>query len=130
MGRDWLKAVAKAGGGVERLAMAGLFREALESEAGVLLAGWLVAACVALLTAEVIARRFFAAFRWKRRRVVSGPVMSEPEPEPVAAPQAAAPTAGAPPAEAAPPSAPESAVPSALAAARERARRRIGRPKG
>jgi hypothetical protein len=127
VGRDWLKAVAKAGGGVERLAMAGLFREALKSEAGVPLAGWLVAACVVLLTAEVIARRFFAAFRWKWR-VASGPAMREPEQ--VTARQAGAPTASAPPAEEPSPSAPASAVPSALAAARERARRRIGRPKG
>ncbi len=60
-GRALLLQVAKAGGGVERLAMAGLFSAAVESETAVPLAPWLLAVCVALLLAEVLLRRFYAA---------------------------------------------------------------------
>ncbi|MFZ5468151.1 MAG: VWA domain-containing protein [Myxococcota bacterium] len=58
-GRQLLAAIAKASGGVERLAMTHLFADAVESVAFIPLAPLLVAGALALLLAEVITRRFF-----------------------------------------------------------------------
>lgn len=139
-GRTLLAGLAKAGGGVERLAMAGLFREAVESEAAVPLAPALVALAVALLVAEVLVRRFLSGPRLRRprRASISPAAPSAPRP-PVSAPRPASsaptgiapttepPGAPAPGADAAPPRPSAPGVNDALAAARERARRRTGR---
>ncbi|HEY1086527.1 MAG TPA: VWA domain-containing protein, partial [Archangium sp.] len=69
-GKALLGSVAKAGGGVERIAMAGLFKEAVESEAAVPLAPALLAICVALLVAEVFVRRFLSGPRLRKRKAV------------------------------------------------------------
>lgn len=126
-GHEWLVAVAKAGGGVERLAMVGLFRDAVESEGVVPLAPWLVALAVLLVVAEVIVRRFFSGPR--RQRVVrpqaiaaaaSAPSVAPPA-DPVRVPEPKAATgAGAAPEK-------PDGVSAALAAARDKARRRTGR---
>lgn len=115
-GRDRLLAVARAGGGVERLAMAGLYQDAPGSQGAVPLADWLVGLGVGLVAIEVFVRRFFAAPRQRRPRpsAVGAPAASSGPPEP-------------PRAE--PPVEPPAPVRSALETARERARRRTGRPK-
>lgn len=59
-GKALLAAMARAGGGAERLSMAGLFVEAVQSEARAPLAPFLLAVSVALLLAEVFVRRFFS----------------------------------------------------------------------
>jgi uncharacterized membrane protein len=66
-GKNLLAGLAKASGGVERLAMAGLFAQATESEAKVPLAPWLVALSIGLLLAEVFLRRLLGG-RPKRAR--------------------------------------------------------------
>lgn len=127
-GKSLLSSVAKAGGGVERIAMAGLFKEAVESEAAIPLSPALLALCVALLVAEVITRRFLSGPRL-RRRAKPAPVVAAPVQSPVVAtpaPTVATPVAAPePPVEQPKPSAP--GVKDALAAARERARRRTGK---
>ena len=131
-GKALLDAVARAGGGVERLAMVGLFRDAVESEAGVPLAPFLVAMAVLLMLGEVITRRFLSGPRRSKRKVA---VTRASAPRPVRVESASAPAVSAPARGAAPPPpepAPEPAkkpdgVASALAAARERAKNRTGR---
>jgi Mg-chelatase subunit ChlD len=131
-GRARLAAIARAGGGVERIAMAGLFQEAPESEAGVPLASWLVAAAVALVTMEVLARRFFASPRKKPRWVgatapAGAPTATGPSlPVIPPAPGASSSVEGGSP-EAPAPSTARGGVRAALAAARERAGRRTKR---
>ncbi len=71
-GKTLLAEVAKAGGGVERLAMAGLFAEAAESEAKVPLAPWLVGCSVLVLLAEVFVRRFTSGQPRRQARQASG----------------------------------------------------------
>ncbi len=116
-GKALLSSVAKAGGGVERLAMAGLFKEAVESEAAVPLAPSLLAVCVALLVAEVFTRRFLSGPRLRRRVVAKVAPAAAPVPTKVAAPVVSAPAPK--------PSAP--GVKDALSAARDRARKRTDR---
>lgn len=133
-GKALLAAVARAGNGVERLAMVGLFADAVESEAAVPLAPWLVAAAVLALLGEVFVRRFFSGPRPVRRapaaprRAVTAPAgPSAPRPSPAAPSSPSAPSA---PADApAPPEAPaeKQDVRSALAQARDRAKKRTGR---
>lgn len=128
-GKSLLSSVARAGGGVERIAMAGLFKEAVESEAAIPLSPGLLALCVALLVAEVFTRRFLSGPRL-RRRPKPAPVVAPAAPVvAVAAPAAPTPSVSAPapqvPAEQPRPSAP--GVKDALSAARDRARKRTGR---
>ncbi len=131
-GRAALAAVAKAGDGVERLSMAGLFAQGRESYGRVPLAPPLVALAVVLLVAEVFVRRFFSGPRARRSRPARaalgvaalpgaevGPpaTTAAPEVEPTAAP-AASPTS---------PADGTAAPRDALAEARARARRRTER---
>ncbi len=81
-GKTTLQGLAKVSGGLERLAMAGLFDEAPESRARFPFAPPLVAMAVALLLAEVFLRRFYST-RPRRIRVVSKPEVIEPKPLPV-----------------------------------------------
>lgn len=132
-GRNALVAVAKAGSGVERLAMTGLFAEGRQSFARVPLAPFLVGLGVLLVVAEVFVRRFLSGPRPRRR------VAPKPQPAAVAAaaPVVAATTtaraaAAPPPPEPSPqPEEPPAPRPSApkdpLAEARERARKRTQR---
>ncbi len=120
-GKALLAAVAKAGGGLERLAMVGLFADAIASEAAVPLAPWLLAVCVVLLVAEVFVRRFLSGPRLRRRKVLVAAARPQ-GPSPAPAPVSPGP---APVTEPTPPSAPN--VQDALSAARERARKRTGR---
>jgi uncharacterized membrane protein len=130
-GKRFLDAVVHAGGGVERLAMVGLFRDAVESEAGVPLAPPLVALSVLLVLAEVFTRRFFSGPRTaKQKRVVTR--VSAPRPVAEAATPVPEPSPAAPVSPEAPPPAPvpekkPDGVASALAAAREKSKRRTGR---
>jgi hypothetical protein len=138
-GKALLESVARAGNGVERLALVGLFEEAMESEAAVPLAPWLVSLAVLVLLAEVLVRRFLSGPRSVRRRpavmnsaaaVPVAPMPSAPRPRPTASPGVAtpAPTAVAPPQESAPQASPEKKdLRSALARARDRAKKRTGR---
>ncbi|MCC6335581.1 MAG: VWA domain-containing protein [Myxococcales bacterium] len=141
-GKALLASVAVAGNGVERLAMVGLFKEAVESEAAVPLAPWLVAFAVALLTGEVFVRRFFSGPRAVRRKPVAAPQPAVATASPTAGPSAPrpAPQPAAPrPSPAAPSPAPAASaeenpappekkdVLSALAQARDRAKKRTGR---
>lgn len=125
-GRAFLVALAKAGAGVERLAMTGLFSEGRESVARVPLAPGLMGLALVLLVAEVFVRRFLSGPR--PRRATAQPAAAPPAIGVVAPPPTAAdaPAPGAPPAE--PPPAPRPTEPKdPLAAARERARRRTER---
>ncbi|MGZ3458911.1 MAG: VWA domain-containing protein, partial [Archangium sp.] len=130
-GLEVLRGMAAVGGGVERLSMAGLFSQAPESEGRVALAPWLVALALAALLAEVAVRRFLSGPRLRRARApstpaalaVPGPPPSAASPSPVQAPPAAASGDALPREE----PAKERGVDSALEAARERARRRLGR---
>lgn len=140
-GKAFLSAVAKAGGGAERIAMVGLFKEAVESEAAVALAPGLLALCVMLLVAEVFVRRFLSGPRLRKRK----PAVVKPPPRasaPRFAPGSTAATPVAPPAVIAtpptssdapvepPPPEPKPSAPTvqdALAAARDRAKKRTGR---
>jgi hypothetical protein len=135
-GLEVLRGVAGVGGGVERLSMTGLFAEAPESEGRIPLAPWLVGFAVLTLVAEVVVRRFLSGPR--TRRAVAPTVATAPaapraapasgQPERPRAEKAAAPSE-APPAEPEAPAPPaeKKDVDSALEAARERARRRLGR---
>ncbi|AEI64743.1 VWA domain-containing protein [Corallococcus macrosporus] len=129
-GLELLRALAAVGGGVERLSMTGLFLEAPESLGRVALSPWLVALALAVLLAEVAARRFLSAPRLRSPRAPATSVASAASP---AAPSVQAPrtTAERPAPEsdtAAPPAKPaEGGVDSALDAARARARRRLDR---
>jgi hypothetical protein len=85
-GKATLAALVKAGHGVERLAMAGLFREALASEGAVPLSSPLVALAAGLLVVEVVARRWWAGSSPARtkRPVVAAPTVEVAKPvEPV-----------------------------------------------
>lgn len=125
-GKALLSSVAKAGGGVERLAMAGLFKDAVESEAAIPLAPALLALCVVLLVAEVFTRRFLSGPRLRRTvKPVVAPVATVTQTAPVAAKPSAPVSVEAPKPAEPPPAAP--GVKDALSAARERARRRTGR---
>lgn len=137
-GLEVLRAVAGVGGGVERLSMVGLFAEAPESEGRVALAPWLVGLAVAALLAEVAVRRFLSGPRHRRAVAPTATVTVPGMPAPPIArqpPAAEATGAGrAPEAPATGESSPaaekpreERGVDSALEAARERARRRLGR---
>ncbi|MBL8924363.1 MAG: hypothetical protein JNJ54_36275, partial [Myxococcaceae bacterium] len=124
--------VAKAGGGVERLAMTGLFAEGKQSFARVPLAPFLAGLAVLLVVAEVIVRRFLAGPRAPRRaapkssavvgteaNVAVSPSSDTPQPTPASAgPPSSVPEAPPPPAQ-------ERRDP--LAEARERARKRTQR---
>ncbi len=143
-GQALLAAVAKAGNGVERLAMVGLFSDAVESLGSVPLAPLLVGLALAALLAEVFVRRFTSGpKRVRPRKVAAKPRPSAPGVESwlsrTSAPRPAGPTAmpSAPepppkPAPSAPPP-PEPEAPKAptvadaLAQARERAKKRTGR---
>jgi len=139
-GKALLAAVAHAGGGIERLAMVGLFKEAVESEAAVPLAPWLVAVAVVVLLGEVFVRRFLSGPRTARRKkpapalvgaaspaVPSAPRAPPPRASPAAPPtRAVADAAAPPPADAAPADKPKDVL-SALAQARDRAKKRTGR---
>ena len=119
-GKTLLGLVAKASGGLERLAMAGLFADAPESLTKMPLAPSLVALAVALLLAEVFLRRFYSG-RPKRSRApkLAGAPIFTPAPMPAVLEVPAA----APQPEAALPAAPQ----SALDAAMDRAKKRTGR---
>ncbi|MBL8914698.1 MAG: VWA domain-containing protein [Archangium sp.] len=147
-GKSLLSAVAKAGGGIERIAMVGLFKEAVESEAAVALAPFLLAVCVALIVAEVFVRRFLSGPRLRKRKVVAA---AQPKPfvRPSApgfvAPSGATGLAPAPQTTASPPAGssetpaaasaapetpaepPKPTMKDALSAARDRAKKRTGR---
>ena len=132
-GLEVLRGVAGVGGGVERLSMAGLFAEAPESEGRIPLAPWLVGLAVVTLVAEVAVRRFLSGPRPRRAvapTVATAPAApssaSQPERPRAEQPTGAQEALPAEPTEPAPP--PEKKdVDSALEAARERARRRLGR---
>lgn len=134
-GKNLLAELAKSSGGIERLAMAGLFLTAPESEARVPLAPWLVGFAVATLLAEVFVRRFLSGQARRRKAkpkvAVAAPAVvavGKPAVEVAAAPalavkvEPAAETAKTeePPAE-------KPGVKSALEQARERAKRRTER---
>lgn len=121
-GRAFLVNVAKAGAGLERLAMTGLFEGGRQSTERLPLAPALVTLALVLLVAEVFVRRFFAGPKVKRPRPTAPVVASE-----AAAPVIPAPSTASPPTVEAPkPPAPEP-VKDPLAAARDRARRRTER---
>jgi hypothetical protein len=129
-GKALLKALAALTGGVERLAMAGLFSEAEKSAAPVPLAPALVVMAVLLLIAEVFTRRFFAsgAVRKRVKPIAAVPVTLPSAPRTVAAPVASPPQPR--PSTPEPPPPPEEKKPdmaSALEAARAKARKRTGR---
>jgi uncharacterized membrane protein len=137
-GKSFLSAVAKAGGGQERIAMVGLFKDAVESEAAVALAPGLLALVVLLLVAEVFVRRFLSGPRLRKRKpVVEKPLVRPSAPKFAPGSTAARPVAlvAAPPSSAAapiepPPPEPKPSAPTvqdALAAARDRAKKRTGR---
>jgi hypothetical protein len=120
-GRAFLVNVAKAGAGLERLAMTGLFEGGRQSTERLPLAPALVTLALVLLVAEVFVRRFFAGPKVKRPRPMAPVVASE-----AAAPVMTAPATAAPPGESPKPPASEPAK-DPLAAARDRARRRTER---
>jgi hypothetical protein len=133
-GKTLLSLVAKAGGGVERIAMVGLFKDAVESEASIPLAPSILALCVALLVAEVFVRRFLSGPRLRKRArpapLVAAPAMpartvSSPRVPVVAAPVAA--PGEKPPDEPPPPKPSAPTMQDALSAARDKARKRTGR---
>lgn len=140
-GLEVLHAVAAVGGGMERLSMAGLFAQAPESEGRVALAPWLVGLAVAALLAEVAVRRFLSGPRPRRAVAPStaaavavpgmpAPSVASPSPARRGSEAGTAPAAPAEPSgDAKAPAEPakERGVDSALEAARERARRRLGR---
>ncbi len=136
-GKNLLAELARLSGGVERLAMAGLFAQAAESEAKVPLAPALVAFSVLLLLAEVFFRRFLSGpVRRKRAKpAVQTPALAGAAARvgqaaaTVQAPRPSAPgPAPAPPPQSSPPPPPEKpGVKSALEQARERARKRTER---
>ena len=124
-GKDTLLGISRAGGGVERLAIVGLFVDALASEAGVPLAPWLVWLSVLLLIAELFTRRFLSGPRAVRKKRAAPVAVRSVGP-------AEAPARPTEPAEPGPkpagPSAPKpDGVASALASARDRAGKRTKR---
>lgn len=131
-GQRFLQAVAKAGGGLERLAIAGLFGDAVQSEAGVSLAPWLVAMCVLLVIGDVFTRRFLSGPRTRRtaQPTVAVPtlVVEAALPVPATTPTATSTPSQPEPTSAAAPPVVEAkpGVQSALAAARARAKKRTG----
>ena len=108
-GRALLAAVSKAGHGVERLSMTGLFQEALESEGAVPLSTPLIALAVLLVVVEVVTRRYWTG--------------------PSAPGRAVKPVEATPVVEAAP-VAPAAPVIDEMAAALEEARRRAKQRRG
>jgi hypothetical protein len=131
-GQALLQAVAKAGGGVERLAIAGLFGEAIASEGGLFLAPWLVALAVLLVICEVLTRRFLASPRVQRARPKESsqaPAVAIAHAQPLGA---VGPTTSQAPQETHPATPvatstpPKAGVQSALSAARARAKKRTG----
>lgn len=126
-GRDRLVSVAKAGSGVERLSMKGLFSEGRQSFARLPLAPALMVVAVLLLVAEVFVRRFFSGPRARRARPPpkAATAVTQAEPVPAAAPMSAA--ADAAPAAGLPPAPEPSPKRDPLAEARERARKRTQR---
>jgi hypothetical protein len=143
-GKELLVALAKTSGGVERLAMTGLFAEQAESEAKIALAPWLVGLTLALMLSEVYARRLLAgrSARAGRRKtkperaavVAASPAAPRaPSPaQPSPAPSIETPVPGANGTGPAEPPAPAHAAPppgvdTALGHARDRARKRTHR---
>ncbi len=131
-GKTLLEGVAHAGNGVERLAMVGLFKDAVESEAGLPLSPFLVALTVFLVVAEVFARRFLAGPRMVKAKkpVAAKPHAAVPRRDPdvaVSTPSVAVSSSPAqePPPEPAAPT--KSGMQSALDAARANAKKRTGR---
>jgi hypothetical protein len=137
-GKELLTSVAKAGSGIVRIAMVGLFKDAVESEAAIPLAPAILALCVALLVSEVFVRRFLSGPRLRKRarpvaaaaalpvvptRTISSPTFK------AAAPPPPKPASGEKvPDE--PPPPPKPSAPSmqdALSAARDKAKKRTGR---
>ncbi len=136
-GLEVLRGVAAVGGGLERLSMTGLFTDAPESEGRVALAPWWVALAVAVLLAEVAVRRFLSGPRLRRVAAstsTAAGVVPGPRAPSAASASPVKPESGAASSRDAPAAAPDEAKPheergvdSALEAARERARRRLGR---
>jgi hypothetical protein len=123
-GKELLEAVAKVGGGVERLSMTELFKDAPESEGKVPLAPWMVGLAVVLLVAEVVVRRLLSVPRLRKVRPVAATAVAQagataPAPAEAKARQEEPPPEPKPPAP--------GNVDSALEAARQRAKRRTGR---
>jgi len=126
-GRAALIAVAKAGSGVERLAMTGLFAEGEQSFARVPLAPFLVSLAVLLLVAEVFVRRFLSGPRVRRQKPAIAPPMPV-MPQPAVSPAAAVSTTSpSPPTPEQPAPKPPEPPRDPLAEARERARKRTQR---
>lgn len=123
-GKALLAGVALAGNGVERIAMAGLFHDAVESLAAIPLAPPLLILAVVLLVSEVFLRRFLSGPRLRKRRLEPATV---PASTPTGVPVAAGPQPSAAPAAAPPPEPAAPGMKDALAAAREKARKRTGR---
>ena len=135
-GKALLTSVAKAGGGVERIAMVGLFKDAVESEAAIPIAPAILAVCVLLLVAEVFVRRFLSGPRLRKRArpapVVTAPAMMAVQPRAVSSPRVPVATAPGekPPDEPPPLPPPKPSAPTmqdALSAARDKAKKRTGR---
>ncbi len=84
-GRATLAAIAKAGNGVERLSMTGVFREASESEGSVPLGVPLIALAAVLVVVEVVTRRFWTGR--VVRAVVPATVPTPPEVSPASEPE-------------------------------------------
>lgn len=123
-----LRTVAAVGGGVERLSMAELFKDAPVSEGRVALAPWLVGFAVLVLLAEVVVRRFFSTPRLRKPAPAKVPGLVEAPAGAVAAASVGVSTpAGADEGAKAAPEKPDGNVDSALEAARARSRKRLGR---
>lgn len=123
-GKELLEAVAKVGGGVERLSMAELFKDAPESEGKVPLAPWMIGLAVVLLVTEVVVRRLLSAPRLRKAKPAAAAAVAQagataPTPVEAKARQEEPPPEPKPPAP--------GNVDSALEAARQRAKRRLGR---
>ena len=86
-GKSTLAAMAKAGGGVERLSMTGLFHEAPESEGLVPLGVPLIALAAVLMVLEVVLRRFWTGRVPAAVRPVVAALVEAPRVEPVEAPK-------------------------------------------
>lgn len=127
-----LRAVAAVGGGVERLSMAEVFKDAPVSEGRVALAPWLVGFAVLVLLAEVVVRRFFSTPRLRKPAPAAGvtvpPVeVSAPARGPEKPREASSTQPSPEEGEKPPPEKPDGNVDSALEAARVRSRKRLGR---
>jgi hypothetical protein len=128
--------MAKAGAGIERLSFAGLFVEAVQSEARTPLAPYLLALSVLVLLAEVFVRRFFSGrvpkLRPRFTRTVSLENLAVASVRPERRPQAEVegPAVKTPTVTEPKPPEPEPAtsdLTSALDEARARAKKRTGR---